>query len=380
MSFAVNISQSFSSKMNITRGLAAFAVMFSHLRRQYFVPYADLNITSHNIVNYSLFFISQFGHQAVIVFFVLSGYLVGGAVIKDLISGNSEWLKYFVNRITRMWTVLIPALLLGVILDYITFAINPRTPGTENFTFQSFLGNIFFLQEIRVPTFGTNVPLWSIAFEFWYYLLWPLIIFLIFYRYPTMIKFIFSIILIYSVYLLAPRALLLFPIWVAGALIRLIKDSRFLHKPVFIIFSYILFIGTLCYSSVYRTMTGYYMLGLAVCLLFIEWQYAREYSFHPLINKLAHFFSEFSFSLYAVHYFFIILLLNIVNYYLGIPVMVRDAGIASWSVLFSFALLTYLWAFIFYWFTERHTYTLRSIILNKLTNSTRVQVPKVAEV
>ncbi len=37
----------------------------------------------------------------------------------------------------------------------------------------TFLGNMFFLQTIVVPTFGSNGPLWSLANEFWYYILFP---------------------------------------------------------------------------------------------------------------------------------------------------------------------------------------------------------------
>jgi hypothetical protein len=29
------------------------------------------------------------------------------------------------------------------------------------------LGNALFLQGILTPVFGTNIPLWSLSFEFW---------------------------------------------------------------------------------------------------------------------------------------------------------------------------------------------------------------------
>ncbi len=37
-----------------------------------------------------------------------------------------------------------------------------------------FIGNLLFLQTIAAPTFGTNVPLWSLANEFWYYFMVPI--------------------------------------------------------------------------------------------------------------------------------------------------------------------------------------------------------------
>ena len=39
------------------------------------------------------------------------------------------------------------------------------------------LGNLFFLQKIFVPVFCNDGPLWSLAYEFWYYILFPLLLF-----------------------------------------------------------------------------------------------------------------------------------------------------------------------------------------------------------
>ena len=36
------------------------------------------------------------------------------------------------------------------------------------------VGNLFFVQTVSVPVYGTNGPLWSLANEFWYYVLFPL--------------------------------------------------------------------------------------------------------------------------------------------------------------------------------------------------------------
>jgi peptidoglycan/LPS O-acetylase OafA/YrhL len=43
-----------------------------------------------------------------------------------------------------------------------------------NYTATTFVGNLAFLQTIAVPIFGTNGPMWSLANEFWYYLIFPL--------------------------------------------------------------------------------------------------------------------------------------------------------------------------------------------------------------
>src|SRR5208282_6759170 len=38
-----------------------------------------------------------------------------------------------------------------------------------------FLGNLAFLQTIAVPSYGSNVAMWSLANEAWYYLIFPCI-------------------------------------------------------------------------------------------------------------------------------------------------------------------------------------------------------------
>jgi peptidoglycan/LPS O-acetylase OafA/YrhL len=44
---------------------------------------------------------------------------------------------------------------------------------SKNLTLGNFLGNLLFLQTILCETFGSNGPLWSLANEFCYYVLFP---------------------------------------------------------------------------------------------------------------------------------------------------------------------------------------------------------------
>ena len=128
------------------------------------------------------------GHEAVIVFFVLSGYFVGGSALRAARKGYFSWGKYLFQRLTRLWTVLLPVLLLGWALDLggMHLLHSPQNlyngplgqddimPGLAGrTTLVSFLGNLFFLQGISAPMFGTNVSLWSLSYEFWYYIFFP---------------------------------------------------------------------------------------------------------------------------------------------------------------------------------------------------------------
>lgn len=82
---------------------------------------------------------------------------------------------------------MIPALLFTAVLDlvgqyylgsdfyvgaYPDFYSGPSAGGQFDVTI--FLGNAVFLQEILVLAFGSNGPLWSISYEFWYYILFPI--------------------------------------------------------------------------------------------------------------------------------------------------------------------------------------------------------------
>ena len=74
---------------------------------------------------------------------------------------------------------LIPILVLGGLLDLVAAHYFPGTPAVESarrISLPIFLGNIAFLQGIAVPYLGSNTPLWSLAFEGWFYLAFPLLL------------------------------------------------------------------------------------------------------------------------------------------------------------------------------------------------------------
>ncbi|MBA4067426.1 MAG: hypothetical protein C0501_27695, partial [Isosphaera sp.] len=176
----------FSGWLDVFRGLAAFAVLFGHARAL-FIRSADGGPCP--LAARGLYLLSGFGHQAVMVFFVLSGYLVGGTVVRAVRGGRWSWGRYLLQRGTRLYVVLIPALLLTLLWDRAeglrsaglspnddTAAANIRSETIREHTGAGvFAGNAAFVQTILVPPLGSNTPLWSLANEFWYYLAFPLI-------------------------------------------------------------------------------------------------------------------------------------------------------------------------------------------------------------
>ncbi len=175
------------------------------------------------------------GHQAVIVFFVLSGYLVGGGVLKAIACDRWRWTDYLVKRLVRLWIVLIPAIFIGVTLDNIGFnflaqvgSIYSAPVGQEYVRVDHvmraldipvIIGNLFFLQGIIIPTAGTNIPLWSLSNEFWYYLMFPMFLLVFQPRASVASRTAFGLGGIAITALIGAYAAFLFLVWVLGAIV-----------------------------------------------------------------------------------------------------------------------------------------------------------------
>jgi peptidoglycan/LPS O-acetylase OafA/YrhL len=126
-------------------------------------------------------------HDAVIVFFVLSGFLVGGPFLLRLHDGRADLPRYAAARLARMYTVLVPALALTLVCDAIALSffsgqtfVSARPeffPGRTdlwNFLTPSVgLCNLAFLQTIACKQLGSNLSLWSLSNEGLYYVIWP---------------------------------------------------------------------------------------------------------------------------------------------------------------------------------------------------------------
>src|SRR3954454_16267048 len=105
-----------SSFLVVARWLAAFAVLIAHAGNL-FISQSDIMTAPHGPGAYVWWFLTGFPHQAVIVFFVISGFLVGGNVIAKARRPEPFLAKYLVDRVTRIYLVLIPVILLGWCLD-----------------------------------------------------------------------------------------------------------------------------------------------------------------------------------------------------------------------------------------------------------------------
>jgi peptidoglycan/LPS O-acetylase OafA/YrhL len=129
----------------------------------------------------------------VLVFFVLSGYAIHYRQAQRIASGQSPviaWPTFAFHRMRRLYPPLLASLVLAVVLDalgtHITPALYhntlpPQFLGLNNIahpdTLLAFVGSLFFLQGFITPLYGSTVPLWSLAYEGFFYAAYPAVLF-----------------------------------------------------------------------------------------------------------------------------------------------------------------------------------------------------------
>ncbi|WP_340645158.1 acyltransferase [Phenylobacterium sp.] len=144
------------------RFAAALLVVVAHVRARVFVEYGSLTPDSQGLVTQVAFLVTRLGHEAVLVFFVLSGFLVGGRAAERAARGEFRWLDYSLDRVSRIFVPLIPAVMFTVA----TMAVVSETPSIAVIA-----GNLLLLQGVAVTPLAANGPLWSLSYEGWFYVL-----------------------------------------------------------------------------------------------------------------------------------------------------------------------------------------------------------------
>ncbi len=307
--------------LNAMRAVAAILVVAAHVRSLFLRDYAQV---PHTAPNKALYAVLSLGHPAVVLFFVLSGYWVGGSVIRGLQRGRFSWGTYAVNRLTRLWLVLIPALILTALLDYIGLGAFGHTsvfqdaPGYflfpphlhANLTPVVALANVAFLQTIHAKVFGNNTPLWSLAYEFWFYALFPAALVACVARTPALRRVGFAVLAIAIVIFIGGTVVGYFGLWLLGALVaykqpailRLMRGQtarreRVLRATLLVLVALAMVLAKAKPSGGANALLGVLAAGLiAVLLLDRGWGRLR----HP-VHGLAR-YAHSSYSLYTVHF------------------------------------------------------------------------------
>jgi len=190
--------------LDLARFLAAVAVFIHNAKKE--------SITSGFLAPFG-----QFGDEAVIVFFVISGIVIASVAH----SREHTAASYALARLSRLWSVVIPAIILTIILDCVGPRIDPgvyevfRLPLWRPDVSSAWdaLSPIVFMNETWIHPIGpgSNGPFWSIGYEAWYYIGFG---FFLFSR-----GWIRVLSLIAAGMVVGPSILLLAPFWIFGTLI-----------------------------------------------------------------------------------------------------------------------------------------------------------------
>ena len=190
------MNKSTSLYLDFLRVIAAFGVLLVHANQSWF--------------SNDLFLRADLGHRLVMIFFVLSGYLIAFTVDKK----NKGSQRYLIDRFSRLYSVVLPALIFTYTLDFIGRTLHPAfyvDKINADHPALRFLLNLTYMQQAwsLCTKPSSNTPFWSIGYEFWYYMFfWAICYFKGATRYLLAI----------AVWLIVGlKVLLLLPVWLMGA-------------------------------------------------------------------------------------------------------------------------------------------------------------------
>lgn len=288
---------------DLFRVAAATLVTLSHARDVMVIDYSGQKLWRPFYASTGL------GRSGVILFFVLSGFWISRSVLRR-IDGSSFWPGYLINRLSRLGIVLLPALIFGGLLDLLG-AVGLHLPAyrgltgahsmMENvmtsLTAPVFLGNLAFLQTIVVPPWGSNGPLWSLAYEFWYYLWFAALALLVVRRRPSVA------LLALLVGVANPDMYWGFISWLVGwgLLHRVEHASDVPAGPWWAALAALFFTAVLVVTAAFRTVWFDPVLSLSFGLLLLALVRSAT-PFPRLLVPLARYGRRGSFSLYAIHF------------------------------------------------------------------------------
>ncbi|MDB5011047.1 MAG: acyltransferase [Mucilaginibacter sp.] len=146
------------SKLEAMRGFAAVYVVLHHVFRK------GLHI---GVRDFSFLF--RFGQEAVILFFLLSGFVIQYSYT---LSKDKSFKAFFLKRFFRVYIPLV----IVFIANYLIISIAKHALVVINWP--TLAGNILMLQDaaslkpnvICSPFLG-NTPLWSLSYEWWFYVI-----------------------------------------------------------------------------------------------------------------------------------------------------------------------------------------------------------------
>ena len=351
--------------IDLLRFVSALLVVVCHYRGNFFIEYGLLSNEDKNIFTQIFFFITRLGNEAVLVFFVLSGFLVGGRAMQRILNNDIDLRSYFIDRFTRIMLPLLASLLLVVIIDTI---IKKPIP------FKDIIGSLFSLQGI-VSSNGFNAPLWSLAYEVWFYILIGCLMIICRNKNSKNVINVFFVLAI-CIYVFSKLNTMYLLILFMGTFAFLLprESIKHLKSKIFILLILLgcaFVLGQLTsetrslnlsvFSFLDRKATSVFLAFIAALLVHHLIVAKPQKKIWIKVESISSKFSDFSYTLYLTHYPLMYLLT-----YFGFPKS-EQINMTSISYYLIEVLISLVVAYLIYLVSEKRTSTVKKYIKKQLT-------------
>lgn len=307
------ISAEFSLYLDVLRVGAAYFVLLFHMKLNSLGPPSLLKLVPNH------------GHDAVILFFVLSGYVIAAATDRKQAYG---FRTYLLDRASRVYSVALPALFLSVVLAWFFQSFLKFTgsylPG--DMVFSTFANLLFIGQSWSLKEWVFyNQPYWSLCYEVMYYLGFGVFVFARGWR-----RYLGLLLL---ALISGPKVLLLLPCWVFGVMAYRCRDCLPLKPTTGFVVGFILpvlalfALNKLGFGPAVRAMaldvwgdqksylefSNDFLIDYVTAILVAINLYSVRYiklSFLHYFKRGVEWAASFSFTLYLMHLPMIFLLVN----------------------------------------------------------------------
>ncbi|TRW24632.1 acyltransferase [Flavobacterium zepuense] len=200
-----NIAGASSFFLDLLRVTASLVVFYGHAHDQWHTP------QGYDYINL------DWGHAAVVVFFVLSGYVIAHTTT----ASNRGPRQYAQARLSKLYSVVFPALIITAIIELCVrffgatgLEMYLKDQSVIRYFLSSVFSNEVWFLSASPPI---NGPLWSLSFEFWYYVIFGFFFFKS--KNPKYIIF-----FIVALLIAGPKILIMMPIWLLGNLAYRLKN------------------------------------------------------------------------------------------------------------------------------------------------------------
>ena len=299
----------------------------------------------------------------VLLFFVMSGFWITATLITNAARPEYSFLDYFIDRFARIYSALIPALLLIIVVDAVTIWLTGEITIERNYNLKTLVANLAMLEgyrgiygpsHLQWATFGSAAPLWTLAIEWHIYMLVGAVFFLLKGRGPWLLLIPVALFfgqtpfhLLFGAFQEGGGGTGLFALWLGGAALYLF--FRCYVPPAFLSVLALLAAGAAYFWMVTPgreyNMATYFALVAVIGSMIAITQWTNEAGSVRVVRIAA----DYSFTLYLIHHTIMaaiittmpsargpawfwtaVLSSNIVAYLLARPFEMRHKEFARW--------------------------------------------------